>query len=156
LFTTFLVLCLLGSLVLLLPVSTTNESIGIIDAVFTSVSAVCVTGLIVLDTPNDFTFWGQLFILLLIQLGGLGIMSITTVAIYVMGRRLSLKQERILTSITETGHKDLFNSLKTIIVFTFTAEFIGALSLSVPKEIQIIYSGINDILDNKSSFVSHD
>jgi len=88
-----------------------------------------VTGLIVLDTPNDFTGFGQFCILLLIQLGGLGIMSITTVALHALGRRLSLKQERLLTSMTDTDHKDLLHSLKIILKFTFIAECIGALIL---------------------------
>ena len=73
--TTFLCLCAFGTFLLILPISTTVGEIDLVDAVFTSVSAVCVTGLIVLDTPNDFTIFGQFFILLLIQLGGLGIMS---------------------------------------------------------------------------------
>jgi trk system potassium uptake protein TrkH len=101
-----------------------------VDAAFTSVSAVCVTGLIVLDTPHDFTVFGQVLILLLIQLGGLGIMSIATVAMHAMGRRLSLHQERLLTSMTDTDHRDLVVSLVTILRFTFMAEGLGALLLA--------------------------
>ncbi len=126
---TFLALCVFGSFLLALPASNQGGSINLIDAAFTSVSAVCVTGLIVLDTPHDFTMFGQFCILLLIQFGGLGIMSITTVALHMMGRRLSLKQERMLTSMTDTDHKDLFHSLKTILKFTFIAEVIGAVVL---------------------------
>jgi trk system potassium uptake protein TrkH len=126
LLTTFLALCVFGSFLLALPVSNQDGAIDLVDAVFTSVSAVCVTGLIVLDTPHDFTMFGQFCILLLIQFGGLGIMSITAVTLHMMGRRLSLKQERMLTSMTDTGHKDLLYSLKTILKFTFIAEAIGA------------------------------
>ena len=129
LLTTFLALCTLGTFLLVLPAATEAGTINTIDAAFTSVSSVCVTGLIVLDTPNDFTFFGQACILLLIQLGGLGIMSIATVALHAMGRRLSLKQERLLTSMTDTDHKDLLQSLKTILKFTFIVEFIGAILL---------------------------
>jgi trk system potassium uptake protein TrkH len=129
LLTTFSGLCVAGTFLLSFPVSTHNGAIDLVDAAFTSVSAVCVTGLIVLDTPNDFNGFGQFCILLLIQLGGLGIMSITTVALHAMGRRLSLKQERLLTSMTDTDHKDLFYSLKTILKFTFIAEGIGAIIL---------------------------
>lgn len=129
LLTTFLGLCFIGVFLLSLPVSTPGGSIDLVDAFFTSVSAVCVTGLIVLDTPNAFTGFGQFCILLLIQLGGLGIMSITTVALHAMGRRLSLKQERLLSSMTNTGHVDLLHSLKTILKFTFVAEGTGALLL---------------------------
>ncbi len=129
LFTTFFLLCLVGSLLLALPASTAKGEIALIDSVFTSVSAVCVTGLIVLDTPNDFTLPGQIFILLLIQLGGLGIMSITIVALHAMGRRLSLRHERLLVSMTDTNHQNLVRSLATILKFTFVTEGLGAIVL---------------------------
>ena len=131
LFTTFFSLCMLGSLLLAIPASTEKGTIDLLDAVFTSVSAVCVTGLIVLDTPNDFNLIGQIFILLLIQLGGLGIMSITTVALHAIGRRLSLKHERLLASMTDTSHQDLIRSLSTILKFTFFAEGLGVLFLTM-------------------------
>lgn len=83
-----------------------------------------------MDTAKDFTFTGQVFILLLIQLGGLGIMSLTTVALHTLGYRLSLRQERLLTSMTQTDHKDLVNALRTILKFTFFTELLGALALS--------------------------
>lgn len=126
---TFLGLCLAGIFLLSLPASTHDGAVDLVDAAFTAVSAVCVTGLIVLDTPNDFTGFGQVCILLLIQLGGLGIMSITAVALHAMGQRLSLKQEQMLTSMTNTEHQDLFDSLKIILKFTFTAEAAGAVLL---------------------------
>lgn len=131
LLTTFLALCSLGTFLLLLPGATSNvEGIAFVDAAFTSVSAVCVTGLTVLDTPHDFTPFGQGLILLLIQLGGLGIMSITTVGMHALGRRMSLRHERLLTSMTDTDHKDLVVSLVTILRFTFIAEGLGALTLT--------------------------
>jgi trk system potassium uptake protein len=131
LFTTFFSLCLIGSFLLAIPASTEKGTIEFIDAVFTSVSAVCVTGLIVLDTPNDFNLIGQIFILVLIQLGGLGIMSITTVALHAMGRRLSLKHEHLLASMTDTSHQDLIRSLSTILKFTFFAEVLGVIFLTI-------------------------
>jgi trk system potassium uptake protein TrkH len=130
LFTTFFSLCLAGSLLLIIPASTEKGTIAVIDSVFTAVSAVCVTGLIVLDTPHDFSFLGQLFLLILIQLGGLGIMSITTVALHVMGRRLSLRHEKLLASMTDTSHQDVVRSLGTILKFTFAVEATGALLLT--------------------------
>ena len=84
----------------------------------------------VLDTPEAFTFLGQAFILLLIQLGGVGIMSIAAVALNAMGRRLSLRQERLLTSMTDTDHQTLVDALVRILKFTFVAEGIGALMLT--------------------------
>jgi len=130
LISTFLGLCLFGTLLLQLPWASAKGTITLVDAAFTSVSAVCVTGLTVLDTPNDFTLLGQLFILLLIQLGGLGIMTISTVALHVMGKRLSLRQERLLTTLTETSHSELIGSLVMIVRFTLLSELIGAALLT--------------------------
>lgn len=128
---TFLGLCAMGTLLLLLPVAAENRAVGFVDAAFTAVSAVCVTGLIVLDTPNDFTGYGQFFILILIQLGGLGIMGLTTVGLHAMGRRISLTHERVLASMADTNHKDLVQSLVTILKFTFAAEGVGAILLTI-------------------------
>ncbi|MBF0204862.1 MAG: potassium transporter TrkH, partial [Desulfamplus sp.] len=129
--TTFMGLCLLGTALLMIPVCSAKNTIDLVDAAFTSVSAVCVTGLIVLDTPVDFSVTGHAFILILIQLGGLGIMSITTVGLHTMGRRLTLRQERLMTTMTDTDHKDLIQSLVTILKFTFIAEGLGALMLAI-------------------------
>lgn len=130
LITTFLGLCLLGTVLLQIPWASSKGDITLVDAAFTSVSAVCVTGLTVLDTPNDFTLLGQCFILLLIQLGGFGIMTLSTVALHFMGKRLSLRQERLLTTLTETSHGDLIGSLMLIVRFTLLAELVGAILLA--------------------------
>lgn len=128
---TFALLCLLGTLLLMLPTAASGSQISLINAAFTSVSAVCVTGLIVLDTPNDFSFLGQFFIILLIQLGGLGIMTVTTVALHALGRRLSLSQERVLASTFNSDHQSLVSSLKQILAFTAVMEIGGAVILSL-------------------------
>lgn len=127
---TFFGLCITGTFLLLIPVATTKSSIAVVDAAFTAVSAVCVTGLIVLDTPNDYTFFGQFIILILIQLGGLGIMSIASIALNLLGRKLSVQHESLLTSITNVERKDLLESLKVIVKFTFIAEAIGSVILT--------------------------
>ena len=80
-------LILSGAILLRLPISAAREPLTLLDALFTATSAVCVTGLIVVDTPNDLTVFGQLVILLLIQLGGLGYMAITTVVGVALGRQ---------------------------------------------------------------------
>lgn len=126
---TFFLLCLCGTVLLYLPISAAYRNISLIDAAFTSVSAVCVTGLIVLDTPNDFSVFGQVMILLLIQLGGIGIMTVTTVAFYALGRRLSLSHERALNSAYNADHSTLGNLLLQIIRFTMVCETIGAIAL---------------------------
>ena len=131
LLTTFLLLCLAGSLLLALPAATVHSGIAPVDASFTAVSAACVTGLTVLDTARDFTPLGQGLILLLIQLGGLGIMSITTLALSVWGHRLSLQHERMLVAMTESSHRDLLRSLALILKCTVFFEGVGAVLLTL-------------------------
>lgn len=127
----FFLLCFTGTFLLLFPMAWRNGPIKMIDAAFTATSAVCVTGLTALDTAKDFSFIGQIFILLLIQLGGLGIMTLTAVAFHAFGRRMSLRQESLFTSVTETSHSDLYNSLLMIVRFTLTVEGMGAILLTI-------------------------
>jgi trk system potassium uptake protein TrkH len=103
-----------------------------VDALFTATSAVCVTGLIVVDTAEYFTTWGQAYILLLIQLGGLGIISFTSVIIAVLGRRLSLRQEMLAGGESDVvGEIDYRALTWAIFRFTFAAEVIGGILLYV-------------------------
>lgn len=127
---TFFILGLIGALLLMTPFAT-YDGINLSDAVFTAVSASCVTGLITLDTPAVFTGYGQFIILLLIQLGGLGIMTIATVALAIVGYRFSLKEEILLKTLTETGHKDILTSLSLVLKTTIVIESIGAIILSL-------------------------
>ena len=96
---TFLAAILLGTVLLSLPWMSNGE-VGLLEAFFTSVSSVCVTGLIVVDTGADFTTAGQAVILGLIQLGGLGIMTLSLFALVIVGRRVSMNQE---THVKERG-----------------------------------------------------
>lgn len=127
----FLLLMLLGTVGLkVLPGLYTGEPLGWIDALFTSTSAVCVTGLIVVDTATYFTLRGQLFILLLIQIGGLGMITFTSLIIVALGRRLSLRQESLSTSNAEVApHVQPARLLRDIVGFTFLLELIGAIAL---------------------------
>ena len=93
--TSFLLVIVVGWFLLLLPISTT-KGISLIDALFTATSATCVTGLIVKDTPHDFTPFGQGVILILFQLGGLGIMTFSTIFALVIGRRVTMHNRRVL------------------------------------------------------------
>ncbi len=129
---TFLLLCTIGTVALALPGSSSSgRSVGLLDAAFTAVSAACVTGLIVLDTPNAFGFSGQLALLVLIQLGGLGIMSFSTAAFGLLGRRLSLRHEGSVAGlIGERDRGDLFNALRRLLALTFGAEAAGAILLA--------------------------
>ncbi len=127
----FLLLILLGTLGLkTLPGLYTGAPLSWLDALFTATSAVCVTGLIVVDTATYFTFWGQAFILLLIQLGGLGIITFTTVLIVALGRRLSLRQQALAASAIEAvPHVDYRHLARDVVRFTFLIEAVGALLL---------------------------
>ncbi len=87
---------LAGTLLLLLPWSQTRGEVGFVDALFTSTSAVCVTGLVVVDTGTAYTRFGQVLILGLIQIGGLGIMTFAALAYLMLGRRMSLASQAAL------------------------------------------------------------
>jgi trk system potassium uptake protein TrkH len=128
---TFAGLCALGTLVLALPVTARSEhGLGLLDATFTSVSAACVTGLIVVDTPQTFNTFGQLVLLLLIQVGGLGIMTFYTVALSALGRRLGLRHELAVTEAAMVDDQSrLYHSLRHVLGFTLVTELGGALAL---------------------------
>jgi trk system potassium uptake protein TrkH len=127
----FLALCLLGSILLSIPLSGRTSAVSAIDAAFTSFSAVCVTGLSVVDTAGDFSFFGQLSILVLIQCGGLGIMTFAAAGLHWMGKRMSLKQELILSNIAQTDQAELGKAMGVILKFTFLVECIGAIALTL-------------------------
>ncbi len=129
----FFVLCAVGGLLLHVPGASTLEGgISSVDAVFTAVSAVCVTGLIVLDTPADFTFTGQAIILALIQLGALGIMSYSAAIIIALGRRLRLRDESLIASSLNAADRSQLRALLTrLLAFTFTCEAVGAALLAI-------------------------
>ncbi|MCX7954717.1 MAG: TrkH family potassium uptake protein [Bacteroidales bacterium] len=122
----FFTMIFLGTLLLLLPVSTYN-GISFTDAFFTSTSAVCVTGLTVVDTANTFTFFGKTVILILIQLGGLGIMTFTTFFGLMLQRSTSFREKMMIKEIIESDTlSELTKSLFKIIFFTFAIESMGA------------------------------
>lgn len=104
--------------------------LGWLDALFTTTSAVCVTGLAVADTGTHFSVWGQAWLLLLIQLGGLGIIAITSVVALSLGRRLSLRTEALtLTALDAVPHLDQRRLVRDVVVFTLGIEAIGAVGL---------------------------
>ncbi|GIW72635.1 MAG: hypothetical protein KatS3mg102_2177 [Planctomycetota bacterium] len=129
---TFLALAALGTVVLLLPAASTRAAgIAPVDALFTAVSACCVTGLVVLDTGRDFTGFGQAVILALIQLGGLGIMTFSTAAFVLLRRRLSVRHEGAVAGIVGSrGRADLFVAVRTLLAVTAVTELVGACVLA--------------------------
>lgn len=127
----FLVLCGIGTLILYSPISHIGNQ-PFIDILFTAVSAVCITGLTVLDVSKDFTLFGQVAILILIQLGGLGIMTLSSLAIYIFGDAMSLKHEKAITSVYGQKFKgEIRRVLNSVFLLTFSVELIGALVLAL-------------------------
>jgi trk system potassium uptake protein TrkH len=126
----YILLILFGTYVLSLPFAANGEPLSILDALFTATSAVCVTGLIVVDTATRFSRAGQLVIIALIQIGGLGIMSFSTFLLYVVSGRFSFQGRRL---VAETLGSSSFGGLTPVLssVFTFTVamEAAGALLL---------------------------
>lgn len=126
----FVFIITLGALLLYLPLSTISGRLPFIDALFTATSAVCVTGLSVIDISKEFTFFGQIVVLILIQIGGLGIMSISAIVILFSINKGSV-QDRIRTlEMFNTKNKDIIRStVKAIFLATFLVELIGAILL---------------------------
>lgn len=107
-----------------------GEPLGWQDALFTSTSAVCVTGLVLVDTATHFTFLGQLFLLLLIQLGGLGMLSLTSLIIVALGKKLSVRSESLSVGVgAPVPEVDVRKLVKDVARFTFTLEAAGAIAL---------------------------
>ncbi|HMV69195.1 MAG TPA: potassium transporter TrkG, partial [Myxococcota bacterium] len=124
--------CLLGAMVLVLPgLTTLPHGVGFLDALFTAVSATCVTGLTVIDPARDLTMAGQLVLLTLIQVGGLGIMTFSAAALFLMARRMSFRAEATaadLLGADDVAH--LGRALLRVLSITFTAEAVGTLALT--------------------------
>jgi len=118
---------LIGTALLLLPASTVSRRIGLVEALFTATSAVCVTGLVVVDTATYFTKLGQIIILCLIQLGGLGIMTFSTMILLAAGRRISF-QDKILVqeSFLPAAPKDFRTLIRNVFIMTGLIEMAGA------------------------------
>lgn len=128
----FILVILVGALILTLPISTTSgESTNFLDALFTATSAVCVTGLIVVDTGTYWNMFGQTVIMILIEIGGLGFMSFTTLIAIILGKKITLRERLILQDAMNTFNiQGLVKMVKYVLVFTVTVQFFGALLFS--------------------------
>ncbi len=133
LLTGFILIILIGSILLTLPVaSSKGVSQPFIDALFTVTSAVSTTGLIVVDTGSFYSLFGQIVILILIEIGGLGYMTFIVSIAYVLGKKLSLSSKMTLReSLTGLYSGDIKKFVKLVILFTFLFEFVGAVILSL-------------------------
>lgn len=129
--TSFVLLIVVGTAFLSLPAAAAgSQPIGLTDALFTATSAVCVTGLIVLDTPKDFSTFGHVVILVLIQVGGLNIMVLSTFGALLLGRSLGLRGEQAMARTLEVGgHAAVYPLIRFIIGLTLAVELVGTLLL---------------------------
>lgn len=134
----FMIIIAIGTILLMLP-NSTHYGITLIDALFTSTSAVCVTGLAVVDTGTYFTEFGITTILILIQIGGLGIMTFASYFSYFFTGGSSYENHIVLSDMTnEDKLGDVFNTLKKIIFLTLFIETLGALFIYYSLDEKII------------------
>ncbi len=145
----FLLVIAVGTVLLMLPISTSpnQPTLSLIDAFFTAVSAVCVTGLVVVDTATYFSRFGQLIIMVLVQVGSLGLVTITTTMVALLGRKLSVTgQISAKSSLSASDDNVLATYLGFTLGFTFIVESTMALILFVrfyqilPLQDAIFYS----------------
>ncbi|MDR0928928.1 MAG: H(+)-transporting ATPase [Oscillospiraceae bacterium] len=129
----FLAAILLGTALLLLPISIREGAhLPFVDALFTSTSAVCVTGLLVVDTADTFTIFGRTVVALLIQIGGLGVSSIGAGAILLMRRRIGLHERQLIqTGLNLDTPRGAVRLVRAVLLMTLAAQCIGML-LSYP------------------------
>lgn len=129
----FALVIMLGALLLTLP-QATQDGLGLpfLNATFTSTSAVCVTGLVVVDTATTFTLFGQWVILLLIQVGGLGFMTFATLFAMILRKRITLKERLLLQeALNQVSVEGIVRLTKSVLQISFAIEAIGALILTL-------------------------
>lgn len=145
----FLCLIFIGTFLLMLPIATKDRhQLSFVDALFEATSAVCVTGLVVVDTATTFTVFGQTVLMVLIQVGGLGFMTFGILIALFLGKNIGLKGRiMIQESLNQLSLEGMVRLVKFVVGFTFLIEGIGAVILSVrwAKEFgfpQSVYYGI--------------
>ena len=123
----FFLIILFGAGMLMLP-NATHGGLSFVDALFTSTSAVCVTGLIVVDTGSYFTGFGQVIIMLLIQIGGLGILTFASYFSYFFSGGATYENQLVLGDMNNSKKLgEVYSTLKNVILITFGIEFFSAL-----------------------------
>ncbi len=129
----FAAIILIGSCLLALPIaSREGTSLPFIDAFFTATSATCVTGLVVVDTATQFTVFGQVVIALLIQIGGLGFMSMATFFAFVLRKRITLKERLLLQEALNQGSMEgIVRLFRNVLLYSLTIEGIAAVLFTI-------------------------
>lgn len=129
----FATIILIGTLLLMLPVATkSGERTDFLTALFTATSATCVTGLVVVDTKTYWSVFGQIVIMLLIQVGGLGIMTMSTLFALILGRKITFKERLVMQEAFNTNSLGgIVKFAKYILMVSFLFESIGAIMLTL-------------------------
>jgi len=128
----FMAVISIGTFLLRLPLATNGPGLSFVDALFTATSATCVTGLVVTDTGSTFSPFGQIVILVLIQLGGLGLMTFSTFFVYLLGRKLSLGGRELLQhTFSQLPIMTVKKLLRAIFLTTVVVETTGAVVLTL-------------------------
>jgi len=129
----FAAIILIGTLLLMLPVATkSGKGADFLTALFTATSATCVTGLVVVDTKTYWSVFGQIVIMLLIQVGGLGIMTMSTLFALILGRRITFKERLVMQEAFNTNSLGgIVKFAKYILMVSFLFESIGAIILTL-------------------------
>ncbi|WP_082053223.1 TrkH family potassium uptake protein [Gordoniibacillus kamchatkensis] len=145
----FAAIILCGAVLLTLPIASADgRGTPFVDALFTSTSATCVTGLVVVDTSLHYSIFGQLVIITLIQVGGLGFMSMATLIFFLTGKRISLKERLLLQEALNHGSMEgIVRLFRKVIVYSLTIEGVAALIFAIRWSFdmpvgQAIYYGI--------------
>ncbi|MEF2243875.1 MULTISPECIES: TrkH family potassium uptake protein [unclassified Paenibacillus] len=129
----FAILIAIGTILLASPFASGNgQSVGLLNALFTAVSAICVNGLVVVDTGTAFSMFGQIVIMILIQIGGLGFMTFSVMVAILLGKKISLKQRLIIQQTTQSSSsKGLVRLSLYMILISLTLEVIGTIILTL-------------------------
>ncbi|HCQ5532945.1 TPA: Trk family potassium uptake protein [Clostridioides difficile] len=141
----FAAIIVIGALLLTLPIaSQSGESIGLLNALFTATSAVCVTGLVMVDTATYWSLFGQIVIITLIQIGGLGFMTVATMFSLMARKKIQLRERLLIQeSLNQADLSGLVRLTRFVLIITITIEGIGALVLSTVFIPQFgLYKGI--------------
>ncbi|WP_341283044.1 TrkH family potassium uptake protein [Paenibacillus sp. FSL H8-0537] len=129
----FLAIIAVGTLLLSLPHASANHhATPLIDALFTATSAVCVTGLVVVDTGIHYSTFGELVILVLMQIGGLGFMTMSTLFALALRKRISLRERLLLQeSMNQSSLEGIVRFIRRVLIYAFAIEGVGALVLAL-------------------------
>lgn len=146
----FAILIVIGTILLMLPICWVDGNPNLLAALFTATSAVCVTGLVVVDTGTAFTTFGQVVIMLLIQIGGIGYMTMATTVAIIIGRELSVAQRLMLRETQGTLElAGVIRLAKNTLVFALLVELVAAIILSIRfaydpniNGLQAVYFGV--------------